>query len=157
MNDNEIKIAIDCDNTAIELKIILLEHIQKKGIDIVDLNYLGKKNANYPEIGYELALKIQSEEYNRGILICGTGIGMAIIANKVKGVYASVCHDVYSAERLRKSNNAQIITMGARVIGPEAAKTIVDAWLKSEFERGSSVTKIEQIQILERKSFSMKA
>ncbi|HTU02457.1 MAG TPA: RpiB/LacA/LacB family sugar-phosphate isomerase, partial [Candidatus Sulfotelmatobacter sp.] len=81
----------------------------------------------------------------RGILMCGTGIGMAITANKVPGVRAATCHDTYSAERARKSNNAQILTMGARVIGPELAKTIVDAWLASEFEGGGSAPKVEKI------------
>jgi ribose 5-phosphate isomerase B len=78
---------------------------------------------------------------------------MAIIANKVEGVYAGVCHDVFSAERLRKSNNAQVLTMGARVIGPELAKMVVDAWLVSEFQGGGSQPKVDQIRELERKSF----
>jgi ribose 5-phosphate isomerase B len=77
--------------------------------------------------------------------MCGTGIGMAITANKVPGVRAATCHDTYSAERARKSNDAQILTMGARVIGPELAKTIVDAWLKSEFEGGGSTRKVERM------------
>ena len=70
--------------------------------------------------------------------MCGTGLGMAMIANKVEGVFAGTCHDVYSAERLKKSNDAQVLTMGARVIGPELAKMIVDAWLRSEFQGGGS-------------------
>jgi len=78
---------------------------------------------------------------------------MAIIANKVEGVYAGVCHDVYSAERLRKSNAAQVITMGERVIGPELAKTIIDAWLVSEFLGGGSAPKVQQMRDLEAKSF----
>ena len=78
---------------------------------------------------------------------------MAMIANKVQGVYAGVCHDVFSAERLRKSNDAQVLTMGARVIGPELAKTIVSAWLKSEFQGGGSQPKVDQMRELERKSF----
>jgi ribose 5-phosphate isomerase B len=78
---------------------------------------------------------------------------MAMIANKVEGVYAGVCHDVFSAERLRKSNDAQVITMGERVIGPELAKTIIDAWLVSEFQGGGSTTKVLQMRELEKKSF----
>ena len=78
---------------------------------------------------------------------------MAMIANKVEGVYAGVCHDVYSAERLRKSNDAQVLTMGARVIGSELAKTIVDAWLQSEFQGGGSQPKVDQMRSLEKKSF----
>ena len=114
---------------------------------------LGQKEADYPEIGHNLAKKIQGGEFDRGILICGTGLGMSIIANKVEGVYAGVCHDTYSAERLQKSNNAQVLTMGARVVGPELAKSIVDTWLESEFAGGGSQPKVDQIRQLEHQSF----
>ncbi len=149
-----MKIVIDCDDAAIELKKIVTEHLRKSGAEVTDLDYLGShEGAFYPEIGYNLALTIQKGEFDRGILICGTGLGMAMIANKVEGVYAGVCHDVFSAERLRKSNDAQVITMGARVIGPELAKTILDAWLKSEFQGGGSTAKVQQMRDLEAKSF----
>lgn len=153
MQDEKLKIAIDCDDAATDLKKALYEYLKNSGVDITDLNYSSKKAALYPEIGYNLALKIKNGEYDRGILICGTGLGMAIIANKVEGVYAGVCHDVYSAERLKKSNNAQVLTMGARVIGIELAKVIVDAWLESEFSGGRSQPKVDQIQELEQQSF----
>ena len=149
-----MKIVIDCDDAAIELKKIVTEHLKKSGAEVTDLDYLGShEGAFYPEIGYNLALTIQKGEFDRGILICGTGLGMAMIANKVEGVFAGVCHDVFSAERLRKSNDAQVITMGARVIGPELAKTILDAWLKSEFQGGGSTPKVQQMRDLEAKSF----
>lgn len=149
-----MKIVIDCDDAAIDLKKIVTEHLRKSGAEVTDLDYLGShEGAFYPEIGYNLALTIQRGEFDRGILICGTGLGMAMIANKVEGVYAGVCHDVFSAERLRKSNDAQVITMGARVIGPELAKTILDAWLKSEFQGGGSTPKVQQMRDLEAKSF----
>ncbi|MEA3286059.1 MAG: RpiB/LacA/LacB family sugar-phosphate isomerase, partial [Candidatus Marinimicrobia bacterium] len=128
-----LTIAIDCDDAAVDLKLTVFEHLKQTGWDIVDLNYSGQKAAMYPEIGYNLALRMQQKDFDRGILICGTGIGMSIIANKVEGVYAGLCHDTYSAERLQKSNNAQVLTMGARVVGTELAKSIVDAWLGSEF------------------------
>ena len=149
-----MKIVIDCDDAAVGLKEILVAHLVSRGVEVTDLDYLGeKKDAFYPEIGYNLALKIQDGTFDRGILICGTGLGMAMIANKVEGVYAGVCHDVFSAERLRKSNDAQILTIGARVIGPELAKTIVDAWLCSEFQGGGSTAKVEQMRRLEKQSF----
>lgn len=149
-----MKIVIDCDDAAIELKKTIVDHLKSIGADITDLDYLSdKKGAYYPEIGYNLALKIKDGSFDRGILICGTGLGMAMIANKVETVFAGVCHDVYSAERLRKSNDAQVLTMGARVIGPELAKTIVDAWLKSEFLGGGSQVKVDQMRELEKKSF----
>jgi len=152
-----MKICIDCDDAAVNLKKVLYDHIKSKGIDITDLNYSkGKVNPLYPEIGYNLAKEVQAGNYDRGISICGTGLGMAMIANKVEGVFAGTCHDVFSAERLRKSNDAQIITMGERVIGPELAKTVIDAWLESEFAGGGSAPKVAQMRELEKKSFNTK-
>lgn len=149
-----MKIAIDCDDAALNLKKVIFEHLKSKNIDVVDLDYAASHNQTmYPEIGYHLANKIKEKEFDRGILICGTGLGMAMIANKVESVYAGVCHDVFSAERLLKSNNAQIITMGERVIGQELAKTIIDAWLKAEFAGGGSAAKVDQMRELEQKSF----
>ncbi|HIR83165.1 MAG TPA: RpiB/LacA/LacB family sugar-phosphate isomerase [Candidatus Cryptobacteroides pullicola] len=149
-----MKIVIDCDDAALALKKTIVSHLESRGVEVTDLDYLGSHpGAFYPEIGYNLALKIRDGSFGRGILICGTGLGMAMIANKVEGVYAGVCHDVYSAERLRKSNDAQILTMGARVIGSELAKTVVDAWLRSEFQGGGSQPKVDQMRSLEKKSF----
>lgn len=154
MTVGNIKIAIDCDDAAVSLKQIIFEHLKAKGYDITDLDYSStKETAYYPEIGYNLSLKIQNGQYDRGILICGTGIGMCIIANKVEGVFAGLCHDVFSAERLKKSNDAQVLTMGERVIGYELAKKIVDAWLESEFQGGGSLPKVEQLKKLEHESF----
>lgn len=150
-----MKIAIDCDDAAVNLKKVIYEHLKSKQVDVTDLDYSASKdNALYPEIGYHLAQKIKTKEYDRGILICGTGLGMAMIANKVETVFAGVCHDVFSAERLRKSNDAQVITMGERVIGPELAKTIIDAWLVSDFSGGGSTVKVEQMRALEKESFA---
>lgn len=150
-----MKICIDCDDAAVNLKKVLYDHLKSKGIDITDLDYSASNggNAMYPEIGFNLAKQVADGNYDRGISICGTGLGMAMIANKVEGIYAGVCHDVFSAERLRKSNDAQIITMGERVIGPELAKTIIDAWLLSEFQGGGSTAKVHQMRDLEQKSF----
>ena len=149
-----MRVVIDCDDAAVNLKKVIVEHLKNKGIEVTDLDYSANKdNAMYPEIGFNLAKRIQSNEFERGILICGTGLGMAMIANKVEGVFAGTCHDVFSAERLRKSNDAQIITMGERVVGPELAKTVVDAWLKSEFQGGGSAPKVNQMRDLEKQSF----
>lgn len=106
---------------------------------------------DYPDVAERVAGAIRAGHADRAILICGTGIGMAIAANKVPGVRAALAHDVYSAERARKSNNAQVLTLGARVIGPEAAKTVVHAWLASEFAGGASTRKVDKIDDLERR------
>ncbi len=149
-----MRIVIDADDAAFNLKKELVEHLKSKGIEVEDLDYNGTNpDATYPEVGYNLALKVQAENLDRAILICGTGLGMAMIANKVEGVYAGVCHDVYSAERLRASNNAQVMTMGERVVGVELAKTIVDAWLRTEYQGGRSAPKVDIMRKLEKESF----
>jgi ribose 5-phosphate isomerase B len=150
-----MKIVIDCDDAAVSLKAVIVDHLKAQGLDITDLDYSATKaNPFYPEIGYNLALKIQDGSYDRGILICGTGLGMSMIANKVKGVYAGLCHDCFSAERLSKSNDANVLTMGERVVGPELAKKIVDAWLASSFSGGGSGPKVDQMRRLENESFN---
>jgi ribose 5-phosphate isomerase B len=116
-----------------------------------DASRPGIEDVDYPDVAEHVAVAIRDGRADRAILICGTGIGMAIAANKVLGVRAALAHDVYSAERARKSNNAQVLTMGARVIGPEAAKTVVHAWLESEFAGGASTRKVEKIDDLERR------
>lgn len=152
----EGRVAIDCDDAATDLKKVIYDHLKKQGVPVIDLDYQGREKADYPEIGFHLAQEIRRGHYERGILICGTGLGMAMIANKVEGVFAGTCHDVYSAERLKKSNDAQVLTMGARVIGPELAKMIVDAWLASEFQGGGSLPKVEKMRELEQVSFQKK-
>ena len=150
-----MKIVIDADDAAFGLKKVIVDHLESKGIPVEDLDYNGtKSDATYPEVAYNLARKVQAEQLDRAILICGTGLGMAMMANKVEGVFAGVCHDVYSAERLRASNNAQVLTMGARVVGEELAKTIVDAWLKAEYKGGRSAPKVDTMRNLEKESFN---
>ena len=146
-----MRIAIDCDDAGSALKTVILQHLHAEGVEAVDLDMLGKSKVDYPDIGYNLAKRVSEKEFDRGVLICGTGLGMAMVANKVEGVFAGTCHDVYSAERLCKSNDAQIITMGARVIGPELAKSIVSAWLKSQFEGGRSLPKVKRMRELEKR------
>lgn len=152
-----MRVVIDGDDAAVDLKGVICGHLRDRGMDVTDLDYQGGGEAMYPEIGYHLAEQVQQGKFDRGILICGTGLGMAMIANKVEGVFAGTCHDVFSAERLKKSNDANVLTLGARVVGPELAKMIVDAWLGSEFQGGGSTPKVEQMRELERKSFHKEA
>lgn len=143
-----LPIAIGCDDAATALKDILVEFLSQKGLAVKDYSATGEY---YPDIAVHLAEKIVGGEHERGILLCGTGIGMSISANKVPGIRAALAHDNYSAERARKSNNAQIITLGARVIGPELAKSIISSWLASEFEGGGSAPKVDRISYYEQK------
>ena len=142
-------IGIGADDAALELKGVLIEHLKEKGYEVQD--YGIKEGADYPDVAVEVAEAVARGEHERAILCCGTGLGMSITANKVPGVRAAQCHDVYSAERARKSNNAQVLTMGQRVIGSELAKTVLDAWLESEFGGGSSAKKVEKMEEIDRR------
>jgi ribose 5-phosphate isomerase B len=106
---------------------------------------------DYPDVGAALAEEVARGKYGRGILVCGTGAGMSIVANKVPGVRAVCVQDPYTAERARASNNAQVITMGSQITGPEVAKKLVDIWLESEFQGGRSAPKVNKIDQLDEK------
>ena len=149
-----MKIAIGCDEAAYSLKVEIMEHLKKKEeIKYKDFGAAQGEVVLYPDIAYAVADAVAAGEYDRGILVCGTGIGMAICANKVPGIRAAVCHDPFSAERARKSNNAQIMCMGERVIGVELAKYLVDIWLDCDFAGGGSAPKVQRIEELERQHF----
>jgi ribose 5-phosphate isomerase B len=120
-------------------------------VEIEDYGVKSDEDIDYPDIGLIVAESIANGQNQRGILICGTGIGMAISANKVPGVYAANISDSYSAERSRKSNNAQIMTLGGLTVGVALAKSLVDIWLVSEFQGGQSTRKIEKIIEIEKK------
>jgi len=149
-----MKIAIGSDHLGVELKNLIRDFLKEKEIEINDFGTMSKEPIDYPDIAKKVAKVVASEDYERGILICGTGIGMAIAANKVRGIRAAVCHDLYSTERSRKSNNAQIMAMGALIIGPELAKKLVEVWLKSEFQGGRSERKVKKIMEIEAENFS---
>ncbi len=144
-----MKLAIGCDEAAYELKQLLKQHVEAAGHEVTDFGTFDAKPVLYPDIAFAVAEQVAAGAHERGLLLCGTGIGMAISANKVKGIRAAQCHDTYSAERASRSNDAQIITIGARVVGPELAKAIVDAWLKSTFDGGRSQPKVDMIQSYE--------
>jgi len=139
-------IAIGADDAAYAFRDAIASYLTERGITVVDYSSDKRPDANYyPDVAHEVAMAVKQGEHDRGILICGTGIGMSIVANKVPGVRAAQCHDTFSAERARKSNNAQIVTLGARVIGPELGKKIIQAWLEAEYEGGGSAVKVERI------------
>lgn len=147
-------IVIGCDNAAVELKKHIISVLELKGITYEDIGVNSEQDERiYPLVAKELVQKIIDSNYSKdGILLCGTGIGMAIAANKFPGIYAAVCHDSYSAERARLSNNTNVLTMGARVVGPELAKRIAGEWLDLEFKLGSSTSKVQQIEEFEKEN-----
>jgi len=137
------KVAIGCDPNATELKEIVKKHLTDLGYEWEDY---GSDDPIYANVAIRVAEAVASGKHDRGILLCGTGIGMSIAANKVHGAYAALCSDAYSTERSRKSNNANIMTLGAQVIGPELAKTLVTIWMNSEYTPGGrSEPKIKRI------------
>lgn len=152
-----MKLVLGCDKNAYALKEKVKQYLTGKNIEVLDVGiHSPEEETLYPDIAFSAAERIKDGTCERGILICGTGIGMAIAANKVPGIYAAVCHDLYSAQRARKSNNVQIMTMGAQIIGEELAKQLVDVWLSCEFESGRSLPKIERIEEYERKYLNEK-
>jgi ribose 5-phosphate isomerase B len=143
-----MKIAIGCDPNATGLKETIKRHLNDLGYEWEDY---GSNDPIYANVALKVAEAVASGKYQRGILLCGTGIGMCIAANKVPGAYAALCSDAYSTERSRKSNNANIITMGAQVIGPELAKTLVTIWMNAEYTPGGrSEPKVQRICQYER-------
>lgn len=141
-------IAIGSDEAGIALKEIVKDYLESRGVAVKD--YAHASEDDYPDVAYRVAKDIAEGRGERGILICGTGIGMAITANKVAGVRAAQAHDTYSAQRARKSNDAQILALGARVVAGELAKEIVGAWLESEFEGGNSSRKVAKMDDVDR-------
>jgi ribose 5-phosphate isomerase B len=137
------KIAIGCDPNAAGLKEIVKQHLTDLGYEYEDY---GSEDPIYANVGIKVAEQVASGIHDRGILICGTGIGMCIAANKVTGAYAALCADAYSTERSIKSNNANIMTMGSQVTGSELAKSLVTIWMASEYVPGGrSEPKIQRI------------
>jgi ribose 5-phosphate isomerase B len=137
------KVAIGCDPNAAELKQVLKRHLEEMGYQTEDY---GSDDPIYANVAFAVAEAVAAGKHERGILLCGTGIGVCIAANKVPGAYAALCSDVYSTERSRKSNNANIMTMGSQVVGPELAKALVDIWMKSEYVPGGrSEPKVQRI------------
>lgn len=145
-----MKIAFGCDEAAYKLKVLIMDYLsQRSDIEMTDFGADEGAVVLYPDVAYAVADAVAKGDYDRGILFCGTGIGMAICANKVPGIRAAVCHDPFSTERSRKSNDAQIMCMGERVIGPELAKYLVDIWLGCDFAGGGSAPKVARINELE--------
>lgn len=140
-----MKIAIGCDEAGFGLKEIIKAYVIKKGIEVDDVGVYNEDPVSYPDKAVEVCEKIRKGEAERGILICGTGIGMSMTANKVPGIRAAVCHDCFSTERAIMSNNAQVMCMGARVIGPELAKKLTDVWFDCTFVESHSSAKIDRM------------
>ena len=146
-----MRIGIGNDHTAVELKDIIAEHLKDSGFEVVDFGAKAGERCDYPVPGKAVAEAIAAGELDRGVLICGTGIGISLAANKVPGIRAAVCSEPYSAKMAARHNNAQIIAFGARVVGSEMAKRIVDTFLGTEFEGGRHQNRLDIISEIEEK------
>lgn len=144
-----MKIAIGCDHVGIILKPTIIEHLKAKGINVIDKGAHGEQRTDYPLYAKAVADAVVSQEADLGILICGSGIGISIAANKVNGIRAVVCSEPYSAKLSRQHNNTNILAFGSRVIGAELAKMIVDEWLNARFEGNRHQKRVEMIATLE--------
>ena len=143
------KLIIGADHLGKDLKNAIKEHLISKGIEVTDIGVKETENVDYPDVGKTLAQKVQNNDFERGILVCGTGAGMAIVANKIPGVRAVCVNDAYTAERAIASNNAQIITFGALVTGTPNALMYTDIWLKNNFQTERSGKKVDKINELD--------
>lgn len=144
-----MKLAIGNDHVAIELKNEIKAHLESKGIEVIDVGTNSPERFNYPISGYQVAKMVADKEVDGGVLICGTGVGISLAANKVHGIRACVCSEPYSAKLSKQHNNTNIIAFGARVVGVETAKMIVDEWLNAEYEGGRHQTRIDMIAEIE--------
>jgi ribose 5-phosphate isomerase B len=143
-------LAIGSDHGGFELKNHVIEHLKSKGIEYKDYGTYTEESSDYPDVAKKVADAINSGECERGILICGTGIGISMAANKVDGIRAALCSDVFSAKMARQHNNANIICLGGRVTGRELAFMIIDTFLEEKFEGGRHQKRIDKIHALEK-------
>lgn len=142
-------IGIGSDHGGFELKEKIVKHLKEKGIEVADYGTYSAESVDYPDIAEKVCRHILDGSCESGILICGTGIGISIAANKIKGIRAALCSDVYSAKMTKRHNNANVITLGGRVIGEELAYEIIDAWMDASFEGGRHQARVDKISKLE--------
>lgn len=147
-----MKIAIGTDHAAYEVKNELVAFLKQKGHDVTDCSEPDGTRVDYPDIAERVAHRVLAKEVEYGVLLCGTGIGVSIAANKVPGIRAALCHDAYTAAMARLHNDAHVVCAGARVVGPEVIKQIVEVFLTTAFEGGRHGCRVEKIMALENPS-----
>lgn len=142
----KLKIAIGADHGGFELKEKIVEHLKSKGLEVKDFGTFSSDSCDYPKIGKEVASMVNSKSYDRGILVCGSGIGMSIMANRYNGVRAALCWDLKTTELSRLHNDANVLCIGQRVIDNNLAIEMVDLWLKTEFEGGRHQKRVDMLK-----------
>lgn len=144
-----MKVAIGNDHSAVEMKNQVVEYLESKGFEVVNCGTDSNERCDYPIYGEKVGRAVANGEVDRGILICGTGLGISLAANKVKGVRAALCSEPYTAKMSRLHNDANILAFGARVIGIEMAKMIIDTWFSTEFEGGRHTDRVKLMMDIE--------
>lgn len=148
MDENKTPIIIGSDHAAYDLKERIKTFIAEDGIDVVDMGTHSEDSVDYPEIGIKVASAVSSGKFERGILLCGSGIGMSMVANRFPGVRAALCSELFSAMMSRRHNNSNILVLGGRVIGEGLALEMVRAWLDTPFDGGRHQSRIEQFDLM---------
>ena len=144
-----MKVVVGSDHGGFELKEVLKKHLEGKGFDVVDVGAYDTNSVDYPDIAVKACEKVTSGECNFGVLVCGTGIGISIAANKVSGIRCALVGNEYSAEMTKRHNNANMLAFGGRVTGPDLAKNILDAYINAEFEGGRHQKRVDKISAIE--------
>jgi RpiB/LacA/LacB family sugar-phosphate isomerase len=150
---SEMLTAVACDHGGFRLKEGLVTFLQEEGYTVEDLGCFDEGSVDYPDLGERVAQKVSTGEIQRGILICGTGIGMSIVANKFPRVRAALVHHVYAARMAKEHNDANILIMGGRIVGPGLAREMVRAWLEAEYQGGRHLSRLAKIEAIERRNF----
>ncbi|MBU1207371.1 MAG: ribose 5-phosphate isomerase B [Proteobacteria bacterium] len=145
-----MKIVLGSDHAGFELKADLRDYLGRQNIAIFDMGVAEETPADYPGIARAVAEKISRKEFERGVLICGSGIGMSIVANRFPGVRAALCHDLYTARVSREHNDANLLVLGGRLIGKELAREMIKVWLESVFQGGNHQRRLDQIESLDK-------
>ncbi|MFZ2539236.1 MAG: ribose 5-phosphate isomerase B [Oscillospiraceae bacterium] len=151
MSNEKKAIAIGCDHAGVQFKTEIIEWLKENNYEVCDCGCYNNDSVDYPDIAYEVCSKIKSGDVDKAILICGTGIGISISANKINGIRAALCHDYFSAKFTRVHNDANVICFGARVIGTGLAMELVDVFLKTEFEGGRHQRRVDKMMELQGK------
>ncbi len=150
-----MRVAIGCDHGGVELKEGILALLGSLGLEIIDMGTGDCCSVDYPDYGAKVARAVSAGEVDKGILVCGTGIGMSIVANKFPGVRAALCHDAFTARMSRMHNDANILAIGGRVTGREVALDMVNIWLSTPFEGGRHQKRLDKISDIEKSALSV--
>ena len=146
---SDLKLAIGNDHSAVEMKREIKAHLEQKGIEVIDVGVCTTESCNYPVLGYQVARMVADGAVDGGVLICGTGVGISLAANKVKGIRCALCGDPLAAEMTRRHNDANMLALGAGIVGANLAQRIVEVFLNTPFDGGRHQRRVDKLSALE--------